>query len=176
MSGVTEIAGGPVRLSISQLATEFRMARNTVSKYIAAAKVRPDGKRGGYDVYRLGDVIGILTMSGVGDDARPDPSKMKPADRHAWYRSENERLKFEQDEGALILADEVHAEMAGVAKIVVREFETLADEAERDLRCAPEVVEWLLEKARVFRERIATKVAEGGVALDEVDEDARERG
>lgn len=173
MAGVTDIAGGPVRMSISQIATEFRMARNTVSKYLAEARVKPDGKRAGYPIYRLGDVIGILTMSGVGDEAKLDPSKMKPSDRRAYFQSENERLKFEQEEGQLILADEVHAEMAALAKIMVRSWETLADAAERDLRCEPRVIEWLHDKSRAVRQEIADLV-DGGDVTEE--EGARERG
>lgn len=155
-------ADGLVRLSIARLAAEFGMARETVSKRLAQAGVQPDGKRAGYPVYRLRDACPALVDGAVVGEEGVDPSKMKPGDRRAWFQSENERLKFEQETGNLILAAEVHAEFAAVAKIVVRELETLPDRAERDLRCSPEVVEYLQGEVRSVRTEIAKRLADDG--------------
>ncbi|TXH56560.1 MAG: DUF1441 family protein [Desulfurellales bacterium] len=160
MGAVIETADGLVRLSIARLAAEFGMARETVSKRLAQANVQPDGKRGGYPVYRLRDACPALIDGGHAEgDEGVDPSKMKPSDRRAWFQSENERLKFEQETGQLILAAEVHAEFAAAAKVVVRELETLPDRAERDLRCSPEVVEYLQAEVRNIRTEIAKHLA-----------------
>lgn len=162
MGAVIETADGLVRLSIARLAAEFGMARETVSKRLAQANVQPDGKRAGYPVYRLRDACPALIDSAgyAGGEEGIDPSKMKPSDRRAWYQSENERLKFEQETGQLILAAEVHAEFSAAAKIVVRELETLPDRAERDLRCGAEVVEYLQTEVRNIRTEIAKHMAE----------------
>lgn len=149
-----------VLLSISQIAAEFGMARLTVSKAIEALGIRPSEKRAGYPVYRLADVIRILSATEIDSQGRVDPSKLKPQDRRAWFQSENERLKFEQEQGQLILASEVHSEMAAIAKIVVRALETLPDTVERDIRCGAEVVEYLQRKIREVRSEIANRIAD----------------
>ena len=104
------------------------MARPTVSKRLDAAGIKPSDKRGGHPVYRMRDVVRIFvdTPQHSGDGAEfVDPMRMRPTDRRAWFQSENERLKFEQEQGRLIPAGEVEAEMAEVAKIVTRALETL---------------------------------------------------
>lgn len=151
------------RLSISQIASEFGMARGTVSKRIDALGIKPDGRRGGYPIYRMRDVIRVVAPEPeLGSGAGPefDPSKLPPGDRRAWYQSENERLKVEADQGRLIPAIEVEAEMATLAKTVVRELEILPDTIERDLRVGPEVIEYLQDKIYKLRQQIAGAVAE----------------
>lgn len=151
MGSVTPIHG--VYLSINQIATEFGFARATVAKRIDALGIRPTEKRGGHPVYRLRDVVRIAEgQSPQGDEV--DPMRMRPTDRRAWFQSENERLKFEQEEGRLIPAGEVEAEMAEVAKIVTRALETLPDRLERDLRLSPAVVESVAQQCRAVREEL----------------------
>lgn len=165
---VTNLGSRQLALSIRRMSEEFGMARETIQKRITEAGVRPVGTRSGHPVYRLRDicpvVFGTVQIDGEG---HVDPTKLKPSERRAWYQSENERLKFEQETGQLILAAEVHAEFAAAAKIVVRELETLPDRAERDLRCGAEVVEYLQAEVRNIRTEIAKHMA----ADDE--EDAR---
>jgi hypothetical protein len=148
-----------VTFSIRRLAEEFGMARETVSKRLNDSGVRPAGTRGGFPVYRLRDACPAILATCLTEDGGVDPGKMRPADRRAWFQSENERLKFEQDTAQLILAAEVQSEMATLAKIVVRELETLPDVAERDLRCGPEVIEFLQRKIRDLRARIADRLS-----------------
>lgn len=155
-------------MSIARLAEGFGMARETVSRRLAEAGVQPNGKRDGYPVYGLREAAeAILGIVGADADGACDPSKMKPGDRRAHWQAENERLKFEQETGQLILAAEVHAEFSAAAKIVVRELETLPDRAERDLRCGADVVEYLQAEVRAIRAEIAKRMA-----ADE-EEDAR---
>ncbi|MBM0956484.1 DUF1441 family protein, partial [Escherichia coli] len=52
--------------------------------------------------------------------------------RKAWYQSERERLKFEQETAQLIPASDVRREFAIWAKAVVQVLETLPDILERD--------------------------------------------
>lgn len=152
-----------LRLSISQIASEFGMARATVAKRIDALGVKPDGRRQGHPIYRMRDMIRVVAPepemgSGAGPDF--DPAKLPPSERRAWYQSENERLKSEADQGRLIPAVEVESEMATLAKTVVRELEILPDTIERDMRVGPEVVEYLQGKIRALLMNIACAVAE----------------
>ncbi len=49
-----------------------------------------------------------------------DVDSLSPADRRAWFQSENERLKFEKEIGELIPASEVALEMSALAKTVFK--------------------------------------------------------
>jgi hypothetical protein len=157
---VTSMESRQIELSIRRLSEELGMARETIQKRLTQAGVKPSSSRSGHPVFRLRDVCPVL-FGGVSfdEDGAIDPSKLRPTDRRAWFQSENERLKFEQETGNLILSAEVHAEFAAAAKIVVRELETLPDRAERDLRCGTEVVEYLQAEVRNIRQEIAKHMA-----------------
>ena len=60
-----------ILLSVSQIASEFGMARPTVSKRLDAAGIKPSDKRGGHPVYRMRDVVRIFvdTPQHSGDGA-----------------------------------------------------------------------------------------------------------
>lgn len=161
MGDVTQLH--QIRLSVSQIASEFGMARATVAKRIEALGIRADGKRAGYPVYRLKDIVRVAGDSGgdgVSEDV--DPMRMRPTDRRAWFQSENERLKFEAEQGMLIPAGEVEAEMAEVAKIVTRALETLPDRLERDLRTSPTVVDYVAQHCRAIREELHAAMQDEG--------------
>lgn len=160
MGEVTEFRTS-IRLSISQIASEFGMSRNTVSARIAALGLSPDGKRGGYPVYRLRDVVRIAAQvehTQAPGAADFDPAQLRPSERRAWYQSENERLKFETDCRHLVPEIEVASEFAALAKAITQSLETLPDRAERDTRCSPEVVEYLIAEVRTMRNEIAQRV------------------
>lgn len=141
MGDVTQLG---IRLSVSQIAAELGMSRNTVAKRIEMLGIRPEGKRAGYAVYRLRDIVAIAGTDSSGwGDGSIDPMKLPPTERRAWYQSENERLKAEGEMGRLIPARQFEDEMARVLGIVRRRHATLPDRAERDLRPGPEVIEWL---------------------------------
>lgn len=147
MGEVSEIRDN--RLSVSQIADEFGMARSTVAKRIEAFGIRADGKRLGYSVYRLRDIIRVAGDSEPGEEN--DPMRMRPTDRRAWFQSENERMKMEVEQGHLIPAGEVEAEFAAIAKIVARSYDTFPDRLERDVRVPPAVVEYVTEHCRAAR-------------------------
>lgn len=171
MGDVTELRTG-IRLSISQIASELGMSRNTVARRIEDRGIRADGRRGGYPVYRLRDLGPIMFGAAVSpedESGRPDPNRMAPQDRRAHYQAENEKLKFEQDCGQLILASEVHGQMAQIAKIVTRFLATLPDVFERDTRCPTSYTEHLDKLVRKIREEIAALLAEHEDDTDEAD-------
>jgi hypothetical protein len=147
-----------LQLSISTLASEFGVSRETAAKRLAQANVEPSGTRNGYGVYRIGPASrAILGADGA---SASDPDKMRPTDRRAHFQALNEKLRYEAECGRLILATEVQCEMATLAKIVVRFLETLPDVVERDTRCDPSVVEYLARKARAVRTEIAGRLRE----------------
>lgn len=158
MGEVSEIRDN--RLSVSQIADEFGMARATVAKRIEAFGIRPEGKRLGYPVYRLRDIVRIAGDAEPGEEN--DPMRMRPTDRRAWFQSENERMKMEAEQGRLIPAGEVEADRAAVAKIVVRAFDTFPDRLERDLRVPPEVVEYAIEHCRAHRSELYAAMLDEG--------------
>lgn len=163
MGEVSEIRDN--RLSVSQISAEFGMARATVAKRIEALAIRSDGKRLGYPVYRLRDIVRIAGDGDPGDEN--DPMKMRPCDRLAHFRAENSRIEFEERQGRLIPAGQVEEEMAAVAKVVTRFYETFPDRLERDLRVGPDVVEYAIQCCREAREELS-KIITG-----DADEDVR---
>jgi len=140
MNSISEISSGVVRLSISQIATEFGIARSTVAKYIEQCNVVPSGKRVGYPVYRLADVLGILSATSA-TDGTTDPSKLRPTDRSAWYQSELKRQSVEMNAGRLLPAAEHEASLAELVKALIQFLETLPDQLERDCALTPEAVD-----------------------------------
>lgn len=148
---------GQILLSVSQIASEFGMARATVSKRIDALGIHAERKRAGYPVYRLRDIVRIF--GDLASSEENDPMKMRPQDRRAWFQSENERLKFESEEGRLIPAGEAEAEMGEIAKIVTRALSTLPDKLERDLRVSPAVVEYVTHQCRATADELYAVMA-----------------
>lgn len=145
-----------LQLSISTLASEFGVSRETAAKRLAQANVQPAGTRGGYSVYRVGPAArAILGADGGSTD---DPDKMRPTDRRAHYQALNEKLQYETECGELILATEVRFEMSMLATTVVRFLETLPDVVERDTRCDQAVVEYLIRKVREVRSELAAQL------------------
>lgn len=148
-----------VRYSIARLAEEFGMGRDTVSKRLAQANVKPDGKRSGYPVYRLRDACpALLEPQAFDEEGNPDPRTLPPDKRKAWYQSELARLNVEQTTGQLIPAAEVEAQFAELVKGMVQFLDTLGDQLERDCALAPEQVERMNEsitqQRQSFHERL----------------------
>ncbi|MDN8867424.1 DUF1441 family protein, partial [Staphylococcus aureus] len=66
-------------------------------------------------LYLVTDILTELMIPTVSTNI----DDMDPSDRLAHWKAENERLKFEQDTGQLIPADEVAREFSLMAKAVV---------------------------------------------------------
>lgn len=87
-----------------------------------------------------------------------DIDKMLPPDRKAWFQSERERLKFQQETGELIPASTVTREFSSMAKAVVQVLETLPDILERDCAMTPAAVVRVQKVIDDLRDQIALKV------------------
>ena len=122
-------------LNISQLA-----ALSGVHRQTAAARLQNLPVAGGHEsnlkLYRVVDIVSAFL-------ALPPPvaeGEMGAHERKAWYQSERERLKFEQETAQLIPADDVRKEMAIWGEIVSEELEKLPSILARDVGLKPMAV------------------------------------
>lgn len=102
--------------------------------------------------------------------ALPPPvaeGEMDAHERKAWYQSERERLKFEQETAQLIPASDVRREFAIWAKAVVQVLETLPDILERDCGLQPAAVSRVQSIIDDLRDQIALRVTEAGADDEE---------
>lgn len=122
-------------LNISQLA-----ALSGVHRQTAAARLQNLPVAGGHEsnlkLYRVVDIVSAFL-------ALPPPvaeGEMDAHERKAWYQSERERLKFEQETAQLIPADDVRKEMAIWGGIVSEELAKLPNILARDAGLKPMAV------------------------------------
>ena len=151
--------------SISRLASELGMDRKTVAKRLRDGGVAPAGKREGYDVYRLVDVVPYLSRTVIGGigDGTVDPRDLPPTERRAYYQSENERMKAEVTAGCLVPAAEVESDYAELVKLIAQFFDTLPDVMERDCSLTPEQVMQVEKSCDRIRQAMYEKVVEADV-------------
>jgi hypothetical protein len=121
-----------VNLSISDLAVEFGMTRETVAKRLADGKVKPADKRRSHPVYRLRDALRALLTGPDGD-----PDKLDPFRRKAHFQAEQAQLKLQTDRGELITSGDVERTFAAALKPIRLCLETLPDILERDVGLSP---------------------------------------
>ena len=151
-------------LNVSQLAALSGVHRQTVASRIKNVRTA-GGHESNLKLYKLTDILAELMKL-------PPPvaeGEMDPHDRKAWYQSERERLKFEQEVGELIPASDVAREFAEMAKAMVQVLETLPDILERDCALEPSVVVRVQSIIDDLRDEIARRVAD-----DSKQEDAEE--
>ena len=142
-------------LNISQLA-----ALSGVHRQTAAARLQNLPVAGGHEsnlkLYRVVDIVSAFL-------ALPPPvaeGEMDAHERKAWYQSERERLKFEQETAQLIPASDVRREFAIWAKAVVQVLETLPDILERDCGLHPAAVSRVQSIIDDLRDQIALRVTD----------------
>lgn len=150
--------GHGVHLSVSSISEELGSTRETVAKRLASAKVKPSGKRGGHPVYRLRDAIGACLVTG--DDGSLDPDKLRPFERHAFYKAEREMLQLQVERAELIPSLEVEQKFAGLFKAIAEFFDTLPDVIERDCGASAMFLVKLEERLDQMREQLYTLVNE----------------
>ena len=111
-----------LKLNINQLAGITGVHRQTVAARLKNVEPAP-GSNSKLKLYLVTDILTELMIPTVSTNI----DDMDPSDRLAHWKAENERLKFEQDTGQLIPADEVAREFSLMAKAVVMVLETLPD-------------------------------------------------
>lgn len=145
-----------LRLNINQLAAVTDLHRQTISSRLNNVEPAP-GSNSRLKLYSVVDILREL----LGRTTAPelvDIDKMLPPDRKAWFQSERERLKFQQETGELIPASTVTREFSSMAKAVVQVLETLPDILERDCAMTPAAVVRVQKVIDDLRDQIALKV------------------
>ncbi|NIF58958.1 DUF1441 family protein [Enterobacter sp. Ap-916] len=155
-----------LKLNINQLAAITDVHRQTVAARLK--NVEPAaGSNSKLKLYLIADILTELMIPTVSTNLEDMP----PADRLAHWKAENERLKFEQDTGQLIPADEVAREFSLMAKAVVMVLETLPDILERDCALPPVAVSRVQSVIDDLRDQLAQKVLDAKEEEAETEED-----
>lgn len=146
---LVQLATPEVRLwSISALAQELKLARQTVTRRLA--NVEPAGRRRTHNLYRLKDAIyALLAPSDAqhkssGPQEEPyDPETLPPdlLDKH--YAAMLKKQQFERDQRHLIPAEEYRDANAQMHQRLLEVFTTFPQVAERELGATPVEVELL---------------------------------
>jgi hypothetical protein len=139
--------------NITRLADAFDLDRGTVRRRLREAGIVPAGSRNGANVYALKDAGPALFGDSV-NYGSADPDELSPQDRKAWYQSENERVKLEQEMRNLVPVEEAHREMSRLAKAVASGLDSLADMLERDAGLPPEAIEMVEKTTDALREQM----------------------
>jgi len=143
-------------LNINQLAACTGAHRQTVASRLTEVSQAP-GSNARLKRYSVLDILKeFFTRTTAPELVAVD--KMTPPDRKAWFQSERERLKFQQETNELIPASEVSREFASMAKAVVQVLETLPDILERDCALTPSAVVRVQKIIDDLRDQIALKV------------------
>jgi hypothetical protein len=157
MAKVVNLPPG-VLLSIRQFADECGHDRDTVTKRVRAAGVAPAASRGGHPVYRLRELIQSVMVTTDGGDI--DPDKLKPFERHAFYKAEREKLQLEVERAELLTSLDVEQRFAATFKSIAEFFDTLPDVIERDCGANAMMITKIEERLDQLREQLYTEITE----------------
>lgn len=142
-----------LKLNVTQLAALSGVHRQTVNNRLR--NITSSGGNGAnLTLYSLTDILAEFMRV----PAPVSGEEMDPQDRKAWYQSERERLKFEQETSQLIPADDVRREYSAMAKAVVQVLETLPDILERDCGLQPAAVARVQAIIDDLRDQMAQRV------------------
>jgi len=148
-----------VNWSLNQFANEFGIARETVTRRIRDAGISQSGIRRSHPVYNVGDVArAIFLPANSSEPGLNDPDAMTPKERSDWYKSENDRIKFERESGVVVGTDQAMVEMAEIAKMGLSVLETLPDILERDFSLDVKIIAGIEERINELREQWADKL------------------
>ena len=143
--------------SLTQLAREFNIARETVQSRLRAANVNANGERRGFPVYSVAQAAKAILMPHMANGhVQNDPDKMSPKERADWYKSENDRIKFERESGTAIYINDSREQMAVIAKTGLQVLETLPDILERDYGLDADIISGIEQKIDVLRNQWAS--------------------
>lgn len=154
------------KLNINQLAGITGVHRQTVAARLKNVPPAP-GSNSKLKLYLITDVLTELMIPSVSVSTED----MQPSDRLSHWKAENERLKYEQDTGQLIPADEVAREFSVMAKAVVQVLETLPDILERDCALTPVAVSRVQSVIDDLRDQIAQRVLDAEPEEEDPEED-----
>ncbi|MGK3192494.1 DUF1441 family protein [Enterobacter soli] len=154
------------KLNINQLAGITGVHRQTVAARLKNVEPAP-GSNAKLKLFQITDILTELMAPTVSGELE----NMSPSDRLAHWKAENERIKFEQETGQLIPADEVAREFSLMAKAIVMVLETLPDVLERDCALSPAAVSRVQSVIDDLRDQMAQKVLDAEEEEDDQEED-----
>lgn len=141
-----------LKLNINQLAELAGVCRQTVAKRLK--DIQPAGGHEKLKLYRLTDIISAF----MNIPAPASLEDMDPQSRKAWYQSERERLKFEQETAELIPAVDVRRELVIFGKILSEELAKLPDILACDAGINQNAVNRVRQIIDDLRRQITTRV------------------
>ena len=149
-----------LEVALSSLAREFGMARETISKRLLAAGVQPSGRNKGNDVFRVGAAARAIVVADYVGTSGPvvNPDLLGPKDRNDYWRSENEKLKFERDSSLVIDVPDHEYAIVELGKIFLLAAETIPDILERRCGLDPVQLESVENAINEVREQLAEKL------------------
>ncbi|ENF7816918.1 DUF1441 family protein [Enterobacter soli] len=154
------------KLNINQLAGITGVHRQTVAARLKNVEPAP-GSNAKLKLFQITDILTELMAPTVSGELE----EMSPSDRLAHWKAENERIKFEQETGQLIPADEVAREFSLMTKAIVMVLETLPDVLERDCALSPAAVSRVQSVIDDLRDQMAQKVLDAEEEEDDQEED-----
>lgn len=154
------------KLNINQLAGITGVHRQTVAARLKNVEPAP-GSNAKLKLFQITDILTELMAPTISGELE----EMSPSDRLAHWKAENERIKFEQETGQLIPADEVAREFSLMAKAIVMVLETLPDVLERDCALSPAAVSRVQSVIDDLRDQMAQKVLDAEEEEDDQEED-----
>lgn len=143
--------------NIAKLANAFGLHRDTVTARLHKYGVEPVATSGRSLLYDFREAAEAIFRDVV--LASAEPEDMDPANRRSWFQSENERLKFETDQGQLIPDHEVAMRMSVVTKRVANFLDSLPDAIERECGATPDQLQAVERTLDQVRERIYREAA-----------------
>lgn len=161
MSNVSNL-GDAYNWSVARIAEAFGLNRATVKKRLMDARIPVAGTVKNNPVYSLRDV-GPALFSKEPHSENGDihnPNLMDPKSRKDWFQSENERVKLEATLRNLVPAEDVHREMAMMAKAILQVMDTWPDRLERDRGWLPEQLAEAQYVIDEIRDVLAVEVSE----------------
>lgn len=143
-----------LKLNVTQMATLSGAHRQTVNNRLK--NISPSGGNGlNLTLYSLSDILTEFMRPPV----PVNHENMEPQDRKAWYQSERERLKFEQETSRLIPAEDCEREYAYLCKGLTTMLETLPDLLERDCGLSPQATAYVQQVIDNFRDHVVSELA-----------------
>ena len=168
MSDISRI-GDAYNWSIAKIAEAYGIDRKTVRKKIINAQIASAGNIRGNPVYALKDIGPVLFTPDelATPETLQDPSRMDPKSRKDWFQSENERVKLEAALSQLVPVNEVHREMAMMAKSVLQVLDTWPDRLERDRGWSPHQISEAKSIVDEIRELLAAEIRSANIVEED---------
>lgn len=120
--------------NITQLALMFGMKLETVSRKLRACP--PIGTRNGHGVYSIGEAARYISkpIHGVEEAIRNmHPSELPAALRKEYWQAQNEKIKFEENQGDLFRTEDVLSAFAEAAQEIRMQILLLSDAVEKQI-------------------------------------------